>query len=49
MLLPNAITLTVLIAGYLLIHIQVRLEEEFLSGKHGESYTHYKSKVKRFL
>lgn len=49
LLLPNALTLLYLVAGYLLIQIQIRLEEEFLEKQHGRSYTDYKNKVKRIL
>ena len=49
LLLPNALTLVVLIAGYLLIQIQIRLEETFLLQQHGASYKNYKASVRRFL
>jgi len=49
LLLPNALTLVVLIAGYLLIQIQIRLEETFLLQQHGASYENYKASVRRFL
>ncbi|RYZ51295.1 MAG: isoprenylcysteine carboxylmethyltransferase family protein [Sphingobacteriales bacterium] len=48
-LLPNAITLVVLVVGYLLIQVQVRLEEEFLSKQHGEAYYLYRKEVRRWL
>lgn len=47
--LPNAASLVVLIAGDLLIQIQVRLEEEFLMRTHGQAYLRYKTKVRRWL
>ena len=49
LLLPNALTLVVLIAGYLLIQIQIRLEEAFLLQQHGARYENYKAHVRRFL
>jgi protein-S-isoprenylcysteine O-methyltransferase Ste14 len=49
LLLPNALTLVYLVAGYLLIQIQIRLEEEFLLKQHGASYIHYKASVRRLL
>ncbi len=49
LILPNAATLVVLIAGDLLIQIQVRLEEEFLMRTHGQAYLKYKTKVRRWL
>ena len=49
LLLPNAISFVVLVAGFLLIQIQIRLEEEFLEKQHGQSYLTYKQKVRRLL
>lgn len=47
--LPSAASLVVLIAGDLLIQIQVRLEEEFLTRMHGQTYRDYKKQVRRWL
>lgn len=49
LIIPNAITLALLITGELLIQIQVRLEEEFLSRTHGEKYLIYKKQVRRWI
>ena len=46
---PNALTLIFLILGYILIQIQIRLEEEFLIEQHGQAYKEYKQKVRRFI
>ena len=46
---PNALTGLFLIVGYLLIQIQIRLEEEFLASQHGQNYLTYKQKVRRFI
>ncbi len=46
---PNVATLVFWVAGYLLLQIQVRLEEEFLKKKHGEAYEQYCQKVHRWL
>jgi protein-S-isoprenylcysteine O-methyltransferase Ste14 len=46
---PNAFTALFFILGYVLIQIQIRLEEEFLSTQHGESYQKYKQRVRRFI
>jgi protein-S-isoprenylcysteine O-methyltransferase Ste14 len=46
---PNAVTLLVLTLGVVLIQIQVRLEEEFLSKTHGEHYAEYRRHVRRWL
>lgn len=46
---PNALTLLLLVLGFALIQIQVRLEEQFLSGLHGQEYNEYCSLVRRWL
>lgn len=46
---PNALSLLFLVLGYVLIQIQVRLEEEFLLKTHGANYTDYRRTVKRWL
>lgn len=49
LVIPNAVTLLTLGLGVVLIQIQVRLEEEFLSGMHGEAYAEYRRDVRRWL
>jgi protein-S-isoprenylcysteine O-methyltransferase Ste14 len=46
---PNALTALFLILGYVLIQIQIRLEEEFLGKEHGQEYINYKQKVRRLI
>ncbi len=46
---PNALTCLFLILGYVLIQIQIRLEEEFLTHQHGQKYLEYKQKVRRII
>lgn len=46
---PNALTLLFLILGYVLIQIQIRLEEDFLTNEHGQNYIDYKHKVRRLI
>ncbi len=46
---PNALTGLFLILGYVLIQIQIRLEEEFLINQHGQTYINYKQKVRRLI
>jgi protein-S-isoprenylcysteine O-methyltransferase Ste14 len=46
---PNALTGLFLILGYVLIQIQIRLEEEFLTAEHGQNYLVYKQKVRRLI
>jgi protein-S-isoprenylcysteine O-methyltransferase Ste14 len=49
LVIPNAVTLLALVLGVVLIQIQVRLEEEFLSLAHGEAYAEYRRDVRRWL
>lgn len=46
---PSAATLVLLVAGELLMQVQVRLEEQHLSGLHGERYAAYCQRVRRWL
>ncbi len=46
---PNGLTLLFLVLGFVLIQIQVRLEEEFLLKMHGASYDDYQHTVRRWL
>lgn len=46
---PNALTGLFLILGYVLIQIQIRLEEDFLIKQHGQSYLDYTKKVRRLI
>lgn len=46
---PNALTMLFLVLGYVLIQIQIRLEEEFLNKEHGQKYSDYKQKVRRLI
>lgn len=46
---PNAVTLLILVLGFVLIQIQVRLEEEFLTKTHGAEYENFRWQVRRWL
>jgi protein-S-isoprenylcysteine O-methyltransferase Ste14 len=49
LILPNAITLLVLVSSIWIFQIQVHFEEEYLAKKHGKSYTEYTKKVRRWF
>jgi protein-S-isoprenylcysteine O-methyltransferase Ste14 len=46
---PNALTLVFLVLGFVLIQIQVRLEEEFLGKIHGAEYEEFRHRVRRWV
>ena len=46
---PNTLTALTLLIGAVLIQIQVRLEEEFLTKTHGKEYGEYRQQVRRWL
>ncbi|MFN0158921.1 MAG: methyltransferase family protein [Bacteroidota bacterium] len=46
---PNALTGLFLILAYVLIQIQIRLEEEHLAKSHGHAYLNYRHKVRRLI
>ena len=46
---PSAVTSALLIAGEILMQVQVRLEEAHLSNLHGAAYDAYRAKVRRWL
>ena len=46
---PNALTLLAVVLADVLMQIQVRLEEEFLTSAHSESYENYCRKVRRWI
>src|SRR5215208_3284527 len=49
LVIPNALTLLTLALGVVLIQIQVRLEEEFLTRTHGDEYAQYRIRVRRWI
>lgn len=48
-ILPNALSFFLAATTYILIQIQVRLEEEHLLTQHGKAYTQYRQRVKRLI
>lgn len=49
LILPNAVTFAIFFAAFLVLHITMRLEEDFLQKQHGEAYINYKKKVRRLI
>jgi protein-S-isoprenylcysteine O-methyltransferase Ste14 len=49
MIIPKAILLCIIVVTYIVIQIQIRLEEDFLSRQFGEEYIQYKSKTRRLI
>lgn len=49
MVTPNGFTLLLVVVGYVLIQVQVRVEEDFLLKMHGQLYLNYKASVRRFI
>ncbi|MBS1783382.1 MAG: isoprenylcysteine carboxylmethyltransferase family protein [Bacteroidetes bacterium] len=47
LVIANAISFCILVTTYIVIQIQIRLEEEFLKKQHGEQYISYQSKTRR--
>lgn len=49
LIIPNALSLSILFITFVVLQIQVRLEEEYLFKVHGTEYVSYKSKTRRWL
>lgn len=49
LVIPNVGTLITLLVGSILIGIQVRLEEEYLTSTHGDTYSEYRRNVRRWI
>lgn len=49
LVIPSAVTLTIMLLGIAVIEIQVALEEQHLLNLHGEKYVNYCKKVRRWL
>lgn len=49
LVLPNALSFFLACTSFLIIQIQIRLEEEFLEKQHGQLYNQYKSKTRRLI
>ncbi len=49
LVLPSALTLLAAALTWVVLQIQVRMEEGYLRGVHGEAYSNYMKKVRRWL
>lgn len=49
LLLPNILTFFLAFAGYILIQVQIRMEEAFLQKQFASEYSDYKSKTRRLI
>lgn len=49
LIIPSVGTLITLLAGIILLGIQVRLEEEYLTRTHAEKYIEYRRNVRRWI
>jgi protein-S-isoprenylcysteine O-methyltransferase Ste14 len=49
LVLPNALSLLAAILGIVLMQIQIRIEEPYLSACFGDAYTDYTARVSRWL
>lgn len=49
LMLPNFISGVLAVTTWIILNIQIRLEEEFLTETHEEVYSNYKSKVRRWI
>lgn len=49
LVIPNALTFMVFVTGFIVVQIQVRLEEEFLLKSHEEVYKKYCSQTRRWI
>lgn len=49
LMLPNLLSCVITVSTWIIMNVQVRLEEAFLSETHGQEYNDYKSKVRRWI
>ncbi len=49
LVLPNGVIFALVVMGWVLLDVQVALEEEHLLSQHGESYKNYCSRVRRWI
>ena len=49
LVLPNAVTLVIVVLDLALIQVQIRLEEQHLDSEHGDLYKQYCDEVRRWI
>lgn len=49
LVIPNALTFSLMAITFISIQVQVRMEEEYLQNVHGEEYSEYQKKVRRWI
>jgi protein-S-isoprenylcysteine O-methyltransferase Ste14 len=49
LIIPNALSFSILLVTFVAIQTQVRLEEEYLTSVHGDQYDSYMTKVRRWI
>jgi protein-S-isoprenylcysteine O-methyltransferase Ste14 len=49
LVIPNALTFSLMAITFVSIQVQVRMEEEYLQNSHGEEYMQYQKKVRRWI
>lgn len=49
LMIPNFMTGVLAITSWIILNVQIRLEEEYLIGTHGQAYLDYKSRVRRWI
>ena len=49
LIIPNMLTFGVLLVTFITLQIQVRLEEDYLTNTHGNSYVEYTKSVRRWI
>ena len=49
LVIPNALTFSLMAITFISIQVQVRMEEEYLQNSHGEEYIQYQKNVRRWI
>lgn len=49
LVIPNALTFSLMAITFMSIQVQVRMEEEYLQNSHGEEYIQYQKNVRRWI